>query len=355
MKRLSIFACVLLLGLKTADADVLTDVTVGTIYDTNVDGVYGGASAFVTQLSASVMRPVEMDASYLRFFFSGDGFLFGHNGDRTFATNRLGVDFARNLNSGARDRIFAGFSLAARANRSIYDVYDYAGLAGYVQGKWYSDENTMKRVGYRLNWRSYPNLNVSRYVDHYASFQINHFLPTRTTLRGDLGLGYKLREGAEGQVVLGLQVAQSLADHTGLRVRYQRRINLRAANDAPTRFNALIYGDDDILKDRYDYSGDQITARLTQQLPLQVRFILEGGYEKQSYKDDLARDVSGAILQGGALRQDEYSFFDAFLELPLTQRVTTEFGYGISRNFSNDEFYHYDRRQSVSFDLTIEF
>ena len=40
MKRLSTFACVLLLGLKTADADVLTDVTVGTIYDTNVDGVY---------------------------------------------------------------------------------------------------------------------------------------------------------------------------------------------------------------------------------------------------------------------------------------------------------------------------
>ncbi|MYB55635.1 MAG: hypothetical protein F4X51_04510 [Gemmatimonadetes bacterium] len=355
MRRLSTFVCVLLLGLGTADADVLTDVTVGTIYDTNVDGVYGGSSAFVTQLSASVMRPVEMDASYLRFFFWGDGFLFGHNGDRTFATNRLGVDFARDLNSGERDRIFAGFSLAARANRSIYDVYDYTGLAGYVQGKWYSDENTMKRVGYQLNWRSYPNLNVSRYVDHYAFFQINQFLPSRTTLRGDLGLGYKLREGAEGQVVLGLQVAQSLTDNTGLRVRYQRRINLRAANDAPTRFNALIYGDDDILKDRYDYSGDQITARLTQQLPLQVRIILEGGYEKQSYKDDLARDVSGAILQGGALRQDEYSFFDAFLELPLTQRVTTEFGYGISRNFSNDEFYHYGRRQSVSFDLTVEF
>ena len=56
----------------------------------------------------------------------------------------------------------------------------------------------------------------------------------------------------------------------------------------------------------------------------------------------MARDVSGAILIGGALRRDEYSFFDAFLELPLTQRVTTEFGYGISRNFSNDEFYNYD-------------
>ena len=348
MKRLSTFACVLLLGLKTADADVLTDVTVGTIYDTNVDGIYDGVSSFVTQFSASVMRPVDMDDSYLRFFFAGDGFLFGYNGDRTFATNRLGVDFAR-------DRIFAGFSLAARTNRSIYDVYDYTGLSGYLQGKWYSAENTMKRVGYQLNWRSYQNLNVSRYVDHYAFFQINQFLPSRTTLRGDLGLGYKLREGAEGQVVLGLQVAQSLTDNTGLRVRYQRRINLRVANDTPTRFNALIYGDDDILKDRYDYSGDQITARLTQQLPLQVRIILEGGYERQSYKDDMARDVSGAILIGGALRRDEYSFFDAFLELPLTQRVTTEFGYGISRNFSNDEFYNYDRRQSVSLDLVVEF
>ncbi len=354
MKRLTL-ACLLLLGLETAQADVLTDVTVGTTYDTNVDGVYGGASAFVTRLSASVMRPVEMDASYLRFFFSGDGFLFGDNGDRTFATNRLGVDFARTLNSAARDRIFAGLSLAARANRSIYDVYDYTGLSGYVQGKWYSNDHTLKRVGYHLNWRSYPNLAVTRYVDHYAFFQINHFFSTRTTLRGDLGLGYKLREGSEGQVVLGLQVAQSLTDNTGIRARYQRRVNLRAANDMPTRFNALVYGNDDILKDRYDYSGDQITARLTQQLPLQVQIILEGGYEKQSYKNDLALDLTGAILPAGALRQDEHSFFDARLELPITQRVTTAFGYGISRNISNDEFYHYDKRQSMSFDLNIEF
>ncbi len=74
MKRLSTLFFILLLGLKTADADVLTDVTVGTTYDTNVDGVYSGASSFVTQLSASVMRPVEMDASYLRFFFRAMAF-----------------------------------------------------------------------------------------------------------------------------------------------------------------------------------------------------------------------------------------------------------------------------------------
>ena len=353
MKRLAIIA--LLMGLATAEADVLTDVTVGTTYDTNVDGVYAGASAVVTRLSVSVTRLIDMDASHLRLFYSGDGFLFGRYGERTFATNRLGVDFVRNLNAGERDKLFAGLALAARANRSIYDVYNYTGLFGYAQGKWYSGEQTLQRVGYQFNWRSYQNLAVTRYVDHYAFFQINRFLPTRTTLRGDLGLGYKLREGAEGQVVLGVQVAQAITRNTGIRARYQRRINLRAANGDPTRFIALIYGNDDILRDRYDYSGGEITARLTQHLPLQVRIILEAGRETRSYKDDLALDLGGAVLPTGVLRRDAHSFFDALLELPLTQRVTTSLGYGISRNRSNDEFYHYPLRQSASFDLNVEF
>jgi hypothetical protein len=251
--------------------------------------------------------------------------------------------------------LFAGFSLAARANRSVYDVYDYIGLSGYVQGKWYSDETTMKRVGYNLNWRSYQNLDITRYVGHYVFAQINQFLPTRTTLRADVGLGFKLREGSEGQVVLGLQLAQSLMNNTGIRFRYQRRMNLRSANDETARLTTIIYGDDDVLRDRYDYSGEQFTARLTQQLPLQVRVILEGGYEKRSYKDDLALDLAGAILRSGELREDENSFFDASLELPLTEQVTTTLGYGFTRNLSNDQFYHYDKRHSVSLDLSVEF
>ncbi|MDP6037404.1 MAG: hypothetical protein QGG64_02540 [Candidatus Latescibacteria bacterium] len=355
MKRMMCMVCVFFVGLGAGYADVLTDVSVGTAYDTNVDGVNGGASAFVTQLSASVMRPVQLEVTDLRFYVSGDGFLFGHSGDRTFASNRLGVDYARSLASGERDMVFAGLALAGRANRSVYDVYDYIGLSGYVQGKWYSDENTMKRVGYNLNWRSYQNLDVTRYVDHFFFAQVNQFLPTRTTLRADVGLGFKLRDGSEGQVVLGLQVAQSLTNNTGIRIRYQRRMNLTAANDETARLTTLIYGDDDVLRDRYDYSGDQLTARLTQQLPLQVRLILEGGYEKQSYKDDLALDLAGSILPSGELREDENSFFDASLELPLTERVATTLGYGFTRNLSNDQFYHYDKRHSLSFDLSVEF
>ena len=355
MKQLVFIVCVLFSGVALAQGDVLTDVTVGTAYDTNVDGVNGGQSAWVTQLSASVMRPVELDVSDLRFFFSGDGFLFGHNVDRTFATNRLGIDFVRTLESDDRNMIFAGLSLAARANRSVYDVYDYLGMSGYVQGKWYSDESTLKRVGYNLTWRSYQNLDVSRYVDHYLFLQMNHFLPTRTTLRGDLGVGYKLRDGSEVQIVAGLQVAQSLTSNTGIRVRYQKRVNLTAANDETRRFSALVYGDDDILNDRYDYSGDELTARFTQQLPLQVRIIIEGGYEKQAYKDDLALDLAGAILPSSELRIDEHSFFDVSMELPLTERVATTLGYGMSRNISNDQFYHYEKRQTVSFDLNVEF
>lgn len=51
----------------------------------------------------------------------------------------------------------------------------------------------------------------------------------------------------------------------------------------------------DILVDRYDYSGHQITSKLTQQLPFRSTLVLSSGYETQTYDDQVALDA-GAFL-----------------------------------------------------------
>lgn len=341
-------------GPKSALGQTRVDLSLGSAFDTNADGINSGSEAVVTRFSAYLARPVGQAGEGVSFFYSGNGYLFGRFDDRTFAGSRLGLIFARSPGDDARSRISGGLSLGFRANRSIYDIYDYAGISGYVQGKWYGGD-FLHRSGYEFDARTYPNLPVGRYTNHYAYYQINRFLPSRTTLRADIGLGLRIRQGYDGQAVVGIQAAQALAGDVGISVRYQRRVNLRAASNTPLRFGDSFYGDNQLLRDRYDYGGDRYSARLTHQLPRQARLIVAGGYESQRYEDETALDLDGNALPDGALRRDGFSFMNVSLELPITDRWTAYLGYSLSRNVSNDTFYHFDRRQYVSFDLGIGF
>lgn len=332
-----------------------THLTLGAAYDTNADGVRDGAEAVVTQFAAHLTRPIGGDGSGYHLFFDGVGYVFGGLGDRTFASNRLGLYFAKRVGDDPRNRITGGASFGLRSNRSIYEIYDYVGLSGYIQGKWYGGRGFLHRAGYAFDARTYANLPIREYADHSFFYQLNRFLPTRTTLRVDFGLGIRSRQGYDGQAVAGFQVAQSIAAHTGLSIRYQRRINLRTAQNDPLRFGVSLYGDDDLLRDRYDYSGDGVSARLTQQLPRQARLIVAGGFESQSYEDELALDLEGNAPPDGALRSDRYSYLSVSLELPVTERWTTYLGCGMSGNASNDVFYDYGLRRYVSLDLGVSF
>ena len=326
-----------------------TDLSVGSIYDSNADGIYVGESARITHMALDVSR----QSANARLYYSGDGFVFGQSGPRTFVANRLGFDVIYPLGSG-RDRVILGVAAINRLNRSVYNIYDYFGGTGYVQGKWYLQKRLMLKLGYTLDWRSYQNLDVSRYVDHNASAKLSKFLPSRTTLQADVQFGYKLRDSAESQVVFGLQVAQSLTRNTGLSLRYQARINTTAQQGA---LSAILRSltDEDILNSRYDYGGHRFTAKLTQQLPAQARVIAEGGYEVRDYTDEYALDLDGNVLSNAVLRSDRFSFLDVDLELPLTQTFTTVFAYGFTNMQSNDVYYDYGNRHNISASFQVGF
>ncbi|MBT3603461.1 MAG: hypothetical protein HN521_10390 [Candidatus Latescibacteria bacterium] len=351
MWRKTLFALVLgvVVSCSPARAQWVTDLSVGSIYDSNADGVYAGEGARITHMALDVAR----QSANARLYYSGDGFMFGQSGPRTFIANRIGMDMIYPLGT-ERNRVVLGFAATNRLNRSYYNIYDYLGATGYVQGKWYVKQDVMLKLGYNMDWRSYQNLDVSRYVDHSFSAQVSRFLPSRTTLQADAQFGYKLRDSAESQVVLGLQVAQSLTRNTGLSLRYQARFNTTAQQDA---LSAILrsFTDEDILNSRYDYGGHRFTAKLTQQLPSQIRLIAEGGYEVRSYTDEFALDLTGNLLDNADLRNDRNSFLDVDLELPLTEKLTTSFGYSFSHLRSNDAYYNYGARHSLAASFRVGF
>jgi len=365
-----------------ASSEVLKKVSVGTTYDSNAYGSHAGDADYVSQLDLYLGYRKGGERSETEFYYSGNGNLFAQSGARNFAANSLGVVYARRLGEG-RSGFSVGGAVSLRKNREAYDIYDYAGAQAAANVKYYIDSTVLVRSSYRVRWRGYWNYDLGSYTEHYLSAQVNKFLATKTTLRGDLSYGYKdhqapqtvstgysgSRRGEtsprslvvdprvpdEGQLVAGLQIAQSLAEKTGLRVRYQVRSNTTTGVDAPPVGQSVYLDDDEIFNDRYDYEGSEWTARLTQLLPWQLTLVFEAGHESREYDGREALDLAGTASDAGARRSDQTGFAAASVEKAFAPGVSVSLWYGFDRNRSNDEYYDYGGRHAVSAGLNLAF
>ena len=367
-----------------ARAEIVEKISVGTTYDNNAYGSYAREADAITQIGIYLANRSKGENSMFEYYYSGNGNIFARSGSRSFVVNRVGVAYARELGKG-RNNIVAGASVAVRLDRSYYNVYDYVGGQLAVNGKWYTAPSVLLRLGYRVRLRDYWNLDALNYTEHHLSAQASKFLPTRTTIRGDISFGYKnnrnpqvetpafgygpYRRGRgrlspvtidpgvpdESQVVLGIQVAQSLFENTGLSLRYQARFNTSQETYYLAGEESGYSDDTDVFNDRYDYEGHEWTARLTQHLPLRLRLVIEGGYEIRNYDGREALDVEGDAIGEGVYREDRATFASLALEQPLTPRIDLGLWYGFQRNRSNDLYYNYDARHTLSMDLKLGF
>jgi len=330
-------------------AETIAEISVESTYDSNVFGTSTNNEDYLTQAGTYIAHREKTEESDFHLFYAGTAYLFTKSTDRSFSMHDLGVSYSRKLGDG-RNRLYAGSTFRARLDRDIFTVYDFDGFLAFVNTKFYATPRTMLRVGYSMERRNYWNLDVSGYSDQNVFLQATRFFPSRTTLRGDLSYGQKDYAGSEGQVLMGLQVAQGLSGGTGVSVRFQRRINVEPG-DAGNALSA----DEDILFDRYDYGGNALSLTLTQQLPFAARLIVNGAYESQSFNGQLALDENLIPLSTFEERVDRISGAGLFLELPLTSRLELGLGYDFERSRSNDATYDYEGRHIVSVGFDLDF
>ena len=352
MKRLTAAFLTALLAATAVSADTIREVSIHSTADNNIFSTSEGTSDYLTEVSTYLARSFSGEGYDTRLFYQGDGYLFANEGNRSFTTQEVGIAHVRKLGTG-RNGLYAGASFLTRIDHSDYDVYDYAGMRAFLNGKFYAAPKTMVRLGYHLATRNYWNLDTAGYADHYFFGQVTQFLPSKTTLRGDLSYSYKSHLSDEAQVVLGGQFAQSIRPGTGVSLRYQRRMNtISPSVDLALNGFSL---DEDILVDRYDYSGNQFTARVTQQLPFRSSLVVSGGYETQTYDDQVALDGDGAPVSNLAIRLDRITFGEVSLDVPVLDRFDLGIDYRIEKSRSNDVFYDYDGRRALSIDFGLKF
>ena len=363
-------------------AELIKKVSIGTILDSNAFGSHEEESDLIGRINLYLANRLTGSRSQLEYYFSGTGNLFTRAEDRAFSLGTAGLAYARKI-GGNRSMVNASAGVSARLDRSYYDIYDYVSTQAALSGKVYPSSGVMLRGNYRVKHRGYWNLDLFNHTEHQLTGEISGFLPSRTTLKADLRFGYKDNKDTEtqtqttggfgrwrdqaasfvvdpgvsneAQLVYGLQIAQSVAEGTGLSLRYQIQTSLKSGGTYLTGEETTYSGEDDLFNDRYDYKGHEWTFRLTHQLPGKSKLVASAGYEIRDFEGRQPMDLDGEPLDIAGFRRDRSGFGSLSLEKPLAANLDLGIWYGLDRNRSNDPYYHYGLRHSLSMDLRISF
>jgi hypothetical protein len=330
-------------------AGVTKDLSFSTSYNNNILRDSNSQGDYITQLKGSVAWGYRKERSQAQFYYSGTGYMFAEIGSRSFALNGVGVSYVRQFANAKRFQ--AGSFASVRLDRAGSEAYDNLGWKSYVAFRMYLPYSIVLNSGYTVQLRNYWHMDARNYSDHTASLQMSKLLSTQTLIRADAGYGLKHHSDSEGQIVLGLELSQPLAQNTSLSTRFERRLNTHA-----NAFGQNILDQDiDKLNSRYDYSGQVWSAKLTQQLTHRRQLVIAGGVDVRHYQTLTTLAWRGEPLFADELRKDKNPYLSIAFETPLGNRVNAQFIYDFESNKSNDTFFHFGKRNSLSVDLGLSF
>lgn len=121
--------------------------------------------------------------------FAGAGVdLFARNPGLGFGGLRAGLDHILPL--GGRSAVYSSLTVSGTFFRPDYDDFDHLSVEALVSLKTYLGPSSILRSGYTLEFRRYDNA-LFDFLSHALALSVDGFLPTKTTLKGGLGWGYK--------------------------------------------------------------------------------------------------------------------------------------------------------------------
>lgn len=343
---------ILLLGMlvtTSAWAGMTREITLSSAYNNNVLRDANSMGDYITQVKGMMGWHWRTARSQTQFYYSGTGYLFADIGSRSFLLNGAGFAYTRKF-VGGKSLQFNSFA-SLRTDRSDFNNFDNVGWQSYISYKMRLPRSMAFSASYSLQLRRYWHMRVSRYAEQVLSTQLTKHFSTRTWIRGDLGYGYKQHADTEGQMIVGVEAGQPLAQNTNLHVRYERRWNTQA----DVFDEDLLAQDIDMMYNRYDYNGQTWSAKLSQQLPNRRVLTLSGGLHVRHYQTLTTLAWQGVPLFADELRKDRNPYISVAFQTPISNRVMATFVYDFESNQSNDTFYNFKKRNNLSVDLGMTF
>jgi hypothetical protein len=346
MKRLyALLTSIIMASLlvHTVNSDELPISANLKVYGTYIDNI------FQTALSESdCVTLTYLDTSYdvtpgASIFYDANVNLFSEHSDLRNHVHHLGFDYERKVSDGV-GLLSLGGTLGFRQNTPEYDPYDRRAGNVYAALKYYLAETILGKMGYRMDYESYPNYEAADFLENYGFLQFSKFFQSRTTLqvwadagrREYLNLDTKNGGSYAAQVTSSIKIAQSLTDVTGLQLQYLRHWSIGDDQIMQDGYYSL----EDFLEDDYSYSSRECQITLKHLGPWST--VAKGTLSRKSRRYRVP-----SIYTADQTRRDK----DITLFLEVEKKFSLPLGsfpalalhiqFLHRRNSSNDPYYDY--------------
>lgn len=350
--------------------------SIHTSYDDNISNNHLNIKDKVAQFSLSSAYDFTSEESNTQLFYMGSFNYFNKAIDRTFNAHSAGLVYTNLFGEDLESALNLGGTYNTRSNRSSYTLINYNQYTAYINAKHYLGERVVGKLGYRLKYLGYEELQELSNLENYGFAQVTTFLPSKTTLIFETGLGLKTYTNAPPetlstigsgrprqtlnetspsviQFIGTVRAAQSIFENTGLSFAMQYQKNLQEE----TRYlsSGYMISDDEIFDDNYGYEGTSFELTLTQILPWSMMSSLSASYGNKNYVNRPAYDLNDNIISNQ--RVDKLFVTSFMLEKTFsTSGFINNFSisllYDYIDNNSNDLFYkHKNNVGAINFEF----
>lgn len=271
MKRLcALLTSIIMASLlvHTVDSDELPISANLKIYGTYIDNIFQTALSESDYVTLTYLDTSYYITSGASISYDANVNLFSEHSDLRNHIHHLSFDYERKVSDGV-GLLSLGGTLGFRQNTPEYNPYDRRAGNVYAALKYYLTETILGKVGYRMDYESYPNYHAADFLENYGFAQFSKFFQSRTTLQvwADAGrreypdLDSKNGGSYAAQVTGSIKIAQSLTDFTGLQLQYLRHYAPRSIGDDQIMEDGY-YSLEDFLEDDYSYSSQEYQITL---------------------------------------------------------------------------------------------
>ncbi|MBW7997753.1 MAG: hypothetical protein FVQ81_14505 [Candidatus Glassbacteria bacterium] len=250
------------------------------------------------------------------------------------------------------------YSLPSRTTLSVSATYSYK---DYTQAVAVLDSNYISPDDVLDNLQGLPGQGMGRGRGGLMSSRMQDFLDQQVAANPE-GF-YVYRYGSEkfpstSQFVLGLSVAQNLAEGTGLMLGYYGRANPSNRNRFLANIGESVLNNEELFDDHYSYVGHEGKVQLKQMLPGESMLTMLLTARTRRYSGRPALDEEGNALPSAESRLDKALVFSVLFTRRLSlgtfsmlENFQLSLQAGVGANNSNDAYYDYD---SAWFSMGIE-
>ena len=364
-----------------------------TVFDDNAFKNYENISDIILQPSLTLFYDIEKETKRLQFFYDGSFAHFDEYTTRQFWSHSIGVTGNYML---AESKSFMTWGVQAdkRLNQAEYDYYNYQNYSGYLDFRFENTGNAMWNFNVYARARTYQTLPEFNFLEISSYVRRSFFLPTKTTVIGQVQLGYKkftepsvdeliienimtergkgwgkgkgqqnnpavsdsiaatyltveAQDLAQMQWLGLLRIAQSVLPKTGLAVQGLLRRNISGEGRIITGQDGGYEDEDYLFDDPYSYDSDELSLELTQIVPWNIQAKIGFDYAEKRYNRN-AYDLNGEIIDG-TKRTDTVNLYwlsvqKTFPIKNIVQSLQFVFSYTKIDNNSNDLFFDHSNQ-----------